>query len=292
MEQVSAAFPYEPQFSNVLGSKMHFIEIGKGEPIVFLHGMPTSCYLWRNILPYVSQHAHCIAPDLIGMGKSDKPDIDYMVFDHINYIENFIDNLGLDNITLMMHGWGSVIGFDYAMRNPGRIKGLAFYEAHLRPPNSREMVALPVQELATILDLPDKGYDVIMNSNYYVNKVMPRGSLRQLTCEEIKMYQEPFSQPGSSRPIWQYLQELPLGNGPDDVVDLIANYSEKLQKTEIPKLMFYAVPGFITTMDTVKWARDHFKHLRLVDIGDALHYAQESNPKFIGNELSAWYQSL
>lgn len=280
------------KFVEINGSKMHYIEAGKGDPIVFIHGVPTSSYLWRHIIPELSTYGRCIALDLIGMGQSDKPDIDYRVFDHIEYLTGFMKALDLKNVTLVMHAWGSVIGFEYAMQNPDNIKALAFLESHIRPPSNREMVALPVQEIASVLDAPDGGYDVIMNSNYYVNKVLPSGVLRQLTEEEMAAYQAPFQQPGACKPIWQYLQDLPLGDGPSDVVDLITGYSEKLCQSPIPKLMLYAVPGFITMMDTVTWARDNLPNLTLVDIGDALHYAQESNPGMIANELSRWYVSL
>jgi len=291
-EKISAEFPYTSQFVDVLGSKIHYVEQGEGDPIVFLHGIPTSNYLWRNIIPYLSDYGRCIAPDLIGLGKSDKPDIDYRIFDHIKYMEGFFNALSLDNITFVLHGWGSIIGFDYAMRHPEKVKALAFIESHIRPVEDWTMVALPVHELSQVLDDPDKGYNIIMNSNYFVNKVLPAGVIRKLTEVEMDHYRAPFEAPGSCKPLWQYLQDLPLGKGPEDVVKLIANYSDKLQKSEIPKLMIYAVPGFITTMDTVQWAQSHLPALELVDIDEALHYAQESNPSRIGNELRRWYQNI
>jgi len=152
------------------------------------------------------------------------------------------------------------------------LKPSLFFESHLRPPTGREMVSLPVQELASVLDSDDGGYDVIMNSNYYVNKVMPSGVLRPLSAAEMRYYQEPFTQPGSCRPIWQYLQDLPLGDESSEVSELISQYSISLTQSSLPKLMMYAVPGFITTIDTVMWARDNLSQLTLVDLGDALHY--------------------
>jgi len=294
MEQhaISAKFPYTSHYLEVQGSKMHYIEEGNGEPILFLHGIPTSSYLWRNIIPYLSDLGHCIAPDLIGLGKSDKPEINYNIDDHIAYIEAFIDKLNLNNITLVLHAWGSVIGFDYAMRNPDRIKAIAFLEAHIRPVTDVDMVTLPVQELASILQSPDGGYEVIMHSNYFVNKVLPSGVLRRLTEEELLNYQQPFLKPGSCKPLWQYLQDLPLDSGPNAVTQLISRYSKKLAASPIPKLMLYAVPGFNTPISTVEWARDHLKNLTLVDIGEALHYAQETNPIEIGSELRKWYKTL
>src|SRR6185312_4320755 len=121
-------FPYRSHYIEIDGSKLHYIKEGTGDPILFLHGIPASSYVWRNIIPYVAPLGCCIAPDLIGFGKSDKPDIAYTIQDHIDYIEKFIQTLQLDNITFVMHGWGSIIGFDYAMRHPDKCKGLVFYE--------------------------------------------------------------------------------------------------------------------------------------------------------------------
>lgn len=290
-DTINASHDFASHRQDVLGASMHYLDEGEGNPILFIHGIPTSSYLWRNVLPYLTPMARCIAVDLIGMGASDKPDIDYTLFDHIEYLTAFIDNLQLDNLTLVMHGWGSVIGFHYAMENPQKIKALAVLEGHVRPNVDWSMVSLPVQELAEILSLTDGGHDIIMNSNYYVNKVMPMGVMRRLNDEEMKHYSEPFNTPGGNRPIWQYLQDLPLGRE-GRVLELIKNYSDKLCQSALPKLLMYALPGFNTTMDTVVWAKESLPHLTLVDIGEALHYAQESNPQAIGEAISAWYSAL
>lgn len=292
LNEISADFPFKSNFIDVLGSKLHYVDEGKGDPIVFLHGIPTSTYLWRNIIPSLSENARCIGLDLIGLGKSDKPDIDYTISDHIEYFQAFCDALNLDNITLVMHGWGSVIGFDVAMRQPDKFKALAFLESHIMLPSERDMISLPIQEITMLLSSPDGGHDVIMNSNYYVNKVMPLGVLRPLSDKEMQAYQAPFQSPGSSRPIWQYLQELPLGDDETEATQIIARYSKELQISQLPKLMMYGIPGFLTTIEMVQWARDHLPHLTQIDIGDALHYPQESNPDAISNALKEWYGQL
>ncbi len=132
-KEISPAFPFQSKFVDVLGSRMHYVEEGAGDPVLFLHGNPTSSYLWRNVIPHVSPLGRCIAPDLIGMGKSDKPDIGYGFFDHSRYVEGFIEALGLQNITLVIHDWGSALGFHYARRHEGNVKGIAFMEAIVRP---------------------------------------------------------------------------------------------------------------------------------------------------------------
>ncbi|GAB4391405.1 MAG: haloalkane dehalogenase [Gammaproteobacteria bacterium] len=289
---IATDFPFKSHFVNVHGAKMHYVDEGEGDPLVFIHGIPTSSYLWRNIIPALSNQARCIALDLIGMGQSDKPDIDYTVFDHIHYLEGFISALDLKNVTFMLHAWGSVIGFDYAMRNEENVKALAFTEAQLRPAVNPEMVALPMHELAAVLGQEDGGYDVVMNTDYYIDKIFPGTIVRRLSPEELAYYHAPFSKPGSRKPIWQFLQDLPLGKQRTDVVALIERYSQKLTQSQLPKLMFYAVPGFNTTIETVKWAKDHLPHLTQIAVEDALHYPQESNPQVISEALSEWYSNL
>ena len=274
----------------VKGSEMHYYDIGSGDPILFLHGIPTCAYLWRNIIPALSPYARCIAPDLIGMGQSDKPDIDYRVFDHIAYIEEFIDKLKLKNITLVLHGWGSVIGFDYARRNEKNIKAIAFYESHLQPVTDWNQLSLPVQQFATLLNRPGASYRSVIKQNYLVEKILPRSVIRELTDEEMANYRAPFPTPESRKPLWQYVNDLPLGKGPVDVMSLIQSYSDWLQITKIPKLLLYAIPGFMTTMDNVRWANAHLPNIELASLDDALHLAQESVPEQFSAALLNWYR--
>lgn len=287
---VSAACHYPSRFVSVQGSKIHYIEDGKGDPVVFLHGMPTSSYLWRNIMPSLSDKAHCIAPDLIGMGASDKPAIDYTIYDHINYIQGFIEALALENITFVLHGWGSVIGFDYARRHADNVKALAFLESHVRPTTDWDMLSLPIQQLTALLKRPGASYHAVVEQNYLIDKFLPNGVLRKLSKEEFENYRKPFADPESRKPLWQYIQDLPLGEG-NGVVALIEKYSQWLQQAPQPKLMLYAVPGFITTMATVQWAKEHIQNLTLVELQDALHFAQESVPDVFCKELRNWYLS-
>lgn len=290
-QHIATEYPFKSHYVNVLGSKMHYIDEGEGDIILFLHGLPAWSYTWRNIIPTLSQQGRCIAPDLIGLGRSDKPDIEYTIEDHINYIHHFIEALGLKKLTLVMHAWGSVIGFEYARSNEANIKALAFTEAHIRPTSSWKMVALPIQELASITQAPDKGYDAVMNQQFYMNTVLPNTILRKLSAEEMKFYQEPFLKPGSAKPLWQYLQEFPIGK-PTAATVIINKYSHWLQKTQLPKLMLYAIPGYSTTIATVQWCRDNLSNLKLVDAGDGLHYPQEENPQIMTEELSNWLNEI
>lgn len=292
-KHISAKFPYQSKYIRILGSNMHYVEDGEGDPILFIHGIPTSSYLWRNVIPCLSPLGRCIAVDLIGLGKSDKPNIKYRVFDHIKYIEGFIKALKLKNLTLILHGWGSVIGFDYAMRHENNIRALAFMESYIRYTSDWNAISLPLLELCALFNEMQQQDDKRKEAVSFVSKFMPTAVMRALTQEEIKRYEEPFIEPGSSYPIWQCLRDLPIGDqGSRDVRDLIEHYSKKLTQSNIPKLMIYAMPGYITTMETVQWAKNKLPHLKLVDIGEDLSYIPESNPVKLGEALVKWYQDL
>ena len=279
-------------FVEVMGSSLHYLESGNGSTMLFLHGMPTSSYLWRHIIPELSQTCRCIAPDLVGMGLSDKPDIKYTVFEHIEHIEAFIEALELKDITLVLHGWGSVIGFEYARRHPENVVAVAFYESHLRPILEWDMLSLPVQQLAAMLQEPSTGRRAVVERNYMIEQLLPSGAVDPLSDEVMSEYAKPFSNEDSRKLLWQYLSELPIGSKKTLVVELIEGYSKWLQSTDIPKLLLYAVPGFITTMDTVVWARDHLSNLTLESLEDVMHFAQESSPNVFSNRLFKWYDHV
>ena len=282
----------ESKVISVLDSEIHYVEAGEGDPILFLHGIPTSSYLWRNIIPQLSLTGRCIAPDLIGMGLSGKPNLEYTIHEHIRYIEEFINLLNLENMTIVMHAWGSLVGFHYAVNHPQNIKGLAFLEAYVRPISQEDVLALPMQERASILEGTGDVKDQIINHNYYVQNIMPDSIMRSLSDEEKTSYAEPFLLPGSGKPIWQYLQELPTGSNNTPASKLIEDYSSLLTKLAIPKLMLYAMPGFNTSLDTVQWAKNNFEDLTIVEIDDALHYAQETHPKELADAIESWLKLL
>ena len=185
---ISADFPFESKYVEIHGSKIHYIDEGSGDPILFLHGNPTSSYLWRNIIPYLVPHGRCIAPDLIGMGKSDKPDLGYRFFDHSEYVEGFIDKLDLSNITLVIHDWGSALGFHYASRHESNVKGLAFMEAILATMPRWDGFPPDVRTMFEGFRTPEVGWDMIVNQNIFVEQVLPGGIVRKLTDEEMEMF--------------------------------------------------------------------------------------------------------
>jgi haloalkane dehalogenase len=253
--------------------------------------MPASSYSWRNVIPYLSTLGRCIAVDLIGMGLSDKPNLQYTIDDHIRYIEKFIETLKLKNVTLVMHGWGSLIGFNYAMNHQENCKGLAFYEAYLRSFNGDDL-SLPYQEQIAFLDKEENIVELITNTTYFIDIILPQSMMRPLTEEEMGHYRAPFLAEKSGKPLYQYLCEIPRQHGKGPVDKLIATYSKKLMESQLPKLMLYSIPGFITTMATVVWAKEHLPHIELIDVGEELHFAQESNPYLMAETISVWLQGI
>ncbi|HSW69420.1 MAG TPA: haloalkane dehalogenase [Gammaproteobacteria bacterium] len=288
---ISSDFPYKSHYVDIYGSKMHYIQEGEGDPILFLHGIPASSYVWRNVIPHLVTLGCCIAPDLIGFGKSDKPDIQYSITDHIRYIEKFIETLKLDHILIVMHGWGSIIGFDFAMRHPEKCRGLVFYEAYLRPKHSDD-ISLPYQEQILAWQKQNNISDLIMNGTHFIDKVLPQSVMRRLSETELTCYREPFKNKGSGKPLYQYLHELPDANEKNNINKIVADYSKKLTKSSLPKLMLYSIPGFLTTIATLIWAKDNFPNLEIIEVGEELHYAQESNPDLMGEAISVWVQGV
>ncbi|MFB3127178.1 MAG: haloalkane dehalogenase [Candidatus Acidiferrales bacterium] len=291
-QSISADFPFKSNYVEVHGSKMHYVEEGEGDPILFLHGNPTSSYLWRNIIPYVSSKGRAIALDLIGMGRSDKPDLDYRFFDHVKYVEGFIEKLGLENITFVIHDWGSALGFHYARRHEGNVKALAFMEAILRPVPNREALPKAFQELLKVFRAPEVGWDAIVNKNMFVEQVLPGAIVRPLTEEEMNHYRAPFLDPPSRKPLWRWPNEIPIAGEPADVAEAAGAYNAWLQQTELPKLLFYASPGAIILPPVVEWCKQNLKNLKTVDLGHGIHFLQEDHPHRIGAELAAWYDGL
>ncbi|MFQ5426248.1 MAG: haloalkane dehalogenase [Gaiellales bacterium] len=290
-EAISAEFPFESRFVEVHGSRMHYIDEGSGEPVLFLHGNPTSSYLWRNIVPHLSSEARCIAPDLIGFGKSDKPDIGYRFFDHARYLEGFIEQLGLRNITLVVHDWGSGLGFHYAMRHEDNIRGIAFMEALLKTESWSEFPK-DFRRGFRMFRTPGVGWVMIVPLNAFVKQLLPQTVARGLPDEAKRHYAEPFPTWRSRKPIRVWPNEIPIDGKPADVAAAVSAYSERLIASDLPKLMFTATPGGIIREERAAWAQANLKNLETADIGAGIHFLQEDNPELIGKELARWYATI
>lgn len=289
--EISEDFPFRSRYIEVYGASMHYIDEGSGDPVLFLHGNPTSSYLWRNIIPYLIPHARCIAVDLIGMGKSAKPNIDYRFFDHVKYLNGFIDKMGLTNITLVLHDWGSAIGFHYAMQHENNIKGFAFMEAIIKTLAWNDF-PMDFRLGFRLFRTPIIGWTLIVGLNIFIEQILPKATVRKLTEAEKNHYRAPFKDLRSRKPVWRWPNELPIEGKPADIVKAVEQYCQKVQESNLPKLLFYAQPGGLITSETVEWCKRTFKNLETVNIGPGIHYLQEDNPQLIGLELAKWYRSL
>lgn len=288
---ISTDFPFESNFAEVEGSRIHYVDEGKGDPVLFLHGNPTSSYLWRNIIPYIAPHARAIAPDLIGMGRSDKPRLDYRFHDHSKYVEGFIEKLQLKNVTLVLHDWGSGLGFHYASRHESNVKGLAFMEAMLRPMAWHDFPK-DFKMGFKLFRAPVMGWFLNVVMNMFLKQVLPKAVHRKLTPEELRHYREPYRTMGSRKPVAQWPREIPIDGKPADVHTVVASFARWLETTDLPKLLFYASPGGLVTAEAVARVSKAYRNLETVDIGPGIHYLQEDNPHLIGEKLAEWYQKL
>ena len=287
-ETPSARFPFRSHYVEVEGAKMHYVDEGEGEPILLLHGTPTSAYMWRNVIPHLSVLGRVIAVDLIGFGKSDKPDIAYRFTDHVRYLEGFIEKLRLKNLTLVMHDWGGALGFHYATRHPANIKGLAFFETLLAPLPPLESWPEPYRGLWQRFRTPEEGWDLIVNQNYFIEQRLPAEVKRRLSDEEMNHYREPFRNPASRKPLWRWPNELPIGGVPAEVAKIQEDYLKKLQQSELPKLVLYANPGSLMPESVIEWMKQNFKNLKAVYVGEGLHQLTEDLPMEISAALAEW----
>lgn len=288
--EISSEFPFESNFVDIKGSDLHYIDVGEGEPIVFLHGNPTWSYIWRNIIPYLQPDARCIAPDLIGMGQSDKPDISYEFEDHSEYIEAFIHELGLEDLTLVLHDWGSAIGFHYANTHRNNVAAIAFMEAIIRP-ITWEWLPKRFRVTFKLWRTPVVGWLMLSVANMFINQVIPRATVRELTDEELDHYREPYPSIASRKPVRVWPKEVPISGKPARVHDKVGAYSDWLTDTEIPKLCLYADPGSSIQEDDVEYIESNVTNISIVEIGNGLHYLQEDHPHRIGEEISSWFTS-
>lgn len=294
-EAISPDYPFAPHYVDVLGSRMHYIEQGTGDPILLLHGNPTWSYTWRNIIPHLSPLGRCIAPDLIGYGRSDKPRIEYRWVDHVRYLEGFIQAMGLRDITLVLHDQGSGLGFHYAMRHESNVRAIAFFEAIVRPYPWEKFSTPEFREIFRRFrtgGVGGEGWQMLVEQNMFIEQLLPQAAGRPLTEQEMSFYREPFRDPGSRVPVWRFPRETPIGGEPPDVWQAVTTYSERLQASRLPKLMLYATPGALLTSEHVAWCQQNIRNLESVHLGAGSHFLQESSPHRIGREVAAWLHRL
>jgi len=279
----------------VHGKSMAYVERGSGDPILFLHGNPTSSYLWRNIMPHLAGLGRCIAPDLIGMGDSEKLENtnaeSYRLVEHRHYLDGLLAELGVtDQVTFVVHDWGSALGFDWANRHRDAVKGIAYMEAIVRPMTWDEWP----EAIQTLFQSfrSEAGEAMVLEKNVFVERVLPGSVLRGLTEEEMAVYRRPFEAPGEDRrPTLTWPRQIPLGGEPADVVAIVQDYANWLKIADkLPKLFVNAEPGAILTGTQRDFCRSWPNQTEVTVAGS--HFIQEDSFDEIGSAIADWYQKL
>ncbi|HYW23088.1 MAG TPA: haloalkane dehalogenase [Terriglobales bacterium] len=275
---------------DVDGLSMAYVEEGAGDPVVFLHGNPTSSYLWRNVIPHVAPLGRCIAPDLVGMGDSDRlPDSGpgrYRFVDHRRYLDGLLEALEVrHNVTFVVHDWGSALGFDWANRHRDAVTGLAYMEAIVRPVTWAEW---PDAARGIFQGFrSEAGESMVLDRNIFVEAVLPRSVLRTLTDDEMAEYRRPFLEPGEGRrPTLTWPREIPIDGEPADVTEIVTSYGEWLSTSPVPKLFVNAEPGAILTGALREVCRAWPNQTEVTVRGS--HFVQEDSPGEIGRAIADW----
>ena len=289
-----SAEEHAKRFIEVDGRRMAYVEMGEGSPIVFQHGNPTSSYLWRNVMPMLAHRGRCVALDLIGMGDSDKL-IDpgpgsYTYVEQRQYFDKALAALGVgDDVVLIVHDWGSALGFDWAQRHPQSVRGICYMEAIVRPLAWDEF---PDRSRGIFQGFrSEAGEGMVLENNLFVERVLPGSVLRELSEEEMSVYRRPFTEPGEGRrPTLTWPRQIPIEGEPEDVTDIVETYAEWLEKSQIPKLFINAEPGALLTGAQRefcrRWPNQHEVTVR------GSHFIQEDSPTEIGTAINAWLESL
>lgn len=274
---------------DVLGSTMAYREAGISDApaVLFLHGNPTSSYIWRNILPIVSPVAHCIAPDLIGFGQSGKPEIEYRFADHVRYLDAFLEKMGITSAYVVAQDWGSALAFHLGARRPDFIRGLAFME-FIRPMPAWSDFHPDQIETFKKFRTPGIGEEMILGQNLFVEGVLPAATARPLTDEEMSVYRAPFLTRESRLPVWRFPNELPIAGEPADVYALMEAAHRALAASTFPKLLFVGNPGALISPAFAKAFANTLRNCAVVELRSGLHYLQEDEPDVIGAELKGW----
>lgn len=286
--------PHPNKSAEVLGRTMAYVETGTGDPIVFLHGNPTSSYLWRGIIGHLAPYGRCLAPDLIGMGESDKLSDSgpgsYRFVEHRRYLDALLEDLGVtERVSLVVHDWGSALGFDWANRHRDAVKGIAYMEAIVRPVSWAEWPDAARGIFRAFRS--ETGEDMVLANNVFVEAVLPGSVLRTLTEQEMDVYRAPYREPGESRrPTLTWPREVPIDGEPADVTQIVTDYGQWLRSSPVPKLFINADPGAILTGAQREFARSWPNQQEVTMPG--VHFIQEDSPDAIGEAIAGWYTGL
>jgi haloalkane dehalogenase len=278
------------QFCQVLKKRMAYSELGSGPPVVFLHGNPVSSYVWRNIMPHVAPHARCIAPDLIGMGDSEKlegsnPDR-YSFLEHRRFVDGLLEKLNVTkDVVLVGHDWGGALAMDWARRHPSAVRGIVYFETLVRSRNWDEMDQ-SARSLFERLRSPE-GEELVLKDNVFVEKLIPARILRSLSEAEMAVYRRPYMEPGEDRrPTLEFPREIPVDGDPEHTALIVKDYGEWMAKNDIPKLFINGDPGTIITGSLLELCRTWRNQQEVTVRGK--HFLQEDSPHEIGQAIARW----
>ena len=287
--------PLDKKYVTVNGKRMAYADMGKGDPILFLHGNPTSSYLWRNVVPHVADLGRVIVPDLIGMGDSEKLDDvgagSYRFVEHRRYLDGLLEQVIADagNVTLVIHDWGSALGFDWANRHRSRVRGICYMEGIVRPVKWDEWPepAKPIFQAFR----SDAGEEMILQKNLFIEAVLPGSILRDLSEAEMDEYRRPFASAGEGRrPTLTWPRQIPIDGSPEDVTGIVQAYAEWMATNELPKLFINAEPGAILIGAPRAFCRGWNNQTEVTVSGS--HFIQEDSPDEIGTALRAWLSAI
>ena len=289
--EISAVDPFARKRVAVLDTQMEFVDEGEGDPIVFLHGNPTSSYLWRNVIPHVVALGRALAPDLVGMGRSSKaPSGSYRFVDHARYLEAWFAAVELgERAILVGHDWGGALLFDWARRHANRVEGLVYMETIVRPLEWEEW---PEKARAIFQAMRSPaGDDLVLQKNVFVERILPASVLRALTEAEMAAYRAPYLEPGESRrPTLAWPRQIPIAGEPKDVVEIVESYAAWLAKSSLPKLFINAEPGSILVGAQRAFCRSWPNQEEVAVEGR--HFIQEDSPLEIGSAIAAFVRRL
>ena len=303
-QKISSDFPFTLQRVRIYDLEMAYMDTGApnpaqhedpSPPMLFLHGNPTSSYVWRNIIPHVSSHTRCIAPDLVGMGHSDKPSyLSYRVVEQILYLDEFIAEViqpatANQKIILVLEGWGSALGFHWARRHPHLVAGLAFFEFVPPIPTWDLLGKGGPASLFKAFRGPE-GRKIIIEENFFLEKFLPGSVVRALTDAEMDYYRAPYLNPDNREAVYRFPNEAPVEGEPADVYAIVEKYHTWLLENELPKLFFWASPGSIINEELAGVYVKALRNVKTVHVGPGKHFLQEDHPHLIGRELASWAQ--
>lgn len=281
-------FPFTKQFVDLRGSNIAYVDEGEGEPIVFLHGNPTSSYMWRGVIPHVAKVGRAIAWDMIGFGDSDKPDIPYRIYDQCEYFDEFVDTLGLKDVHLVANDWGTAVAAQYVATHRENIKSITFVANIITPWESYEVFG--GKSVARVMwkafREPELGWDLVVNDDLFVQPALENLLVERPSAEVVANYQAPFTTPESRKPTWQLANDLPIAGEPADFYQTAMNYCGALATSGLPALLLY-YPDLVRAVEPYSQL---LPGLTAVEIQNSGHYMPEDQPDLVGAEVAKWIQ--